>query len=331
MVDWIPTGKTAKNGGYRDLRPALSNLEEWKPVMVGMGNQCEDDGWRISGSCPSCGHKVSLVKSGCGKVECPRCFRTWARRAAERSAARVWGAKLAGVVRNVPRHFTFEVDSLDWSEAKSKALALGCTGGILVIHPWRIKKEYQAMFEIMAERCGVNRYDIVRESAIGMDALEWAPHAHVLGYGRLIDVEKGQENYLYRMIGPRYSMMDCEGTLFYLFGHTFQPEKANGKAARYFGICSPSRLKPEWTGTCTETLRCPCCNEPVLAEDGISAIWITKYASLGWHVVTPGKRRAPMKGAEIPVPMAAESFMLPVDARESRVPRKNSACPRAPA
>lgn len=263
--------------------------------MVGMGNACEQVGWLRVSACRDCGHEVRFSQSSCGRIECPRCHKTWARRCSERVGARVMGAMFAGVVKHHPRHVTFELDSLDWKEAKRKAAAIGMTGGVLVLHPWRIKKSFLAMMEIMAERCSINRYDVVRESAFGMDALEYSPHCHAVGYGRLVDIEKGSGDYLYRMIRKLNTQESVERSMGYLLGHTMIPATEKGSAVRYFGICSPQKLAPSWTGTCQAALTCPCCGGPVgqwVTKTTFEVTEITRFIALGWHVITKSDRGA---------------------------------------
>ena len=284
------------NSGQKLLTPEMAETGALR--MVGSGDECEPGGWVVSAVCPKCGHHVQLVKSGCGRVECPRCSKKWARRAAERAAARVFGAFLARASRWKPRHITFDLDEVSWDAAKKKAESLGCTGGVLVIHLWRFKPEYKAMFEIMAERTGLNRYDVAKMSAIGMDAFEWSPHCHAEAYGKFEAVEKDSGQFKYRMIRRLNSQQTAEATLLYLFGHTFIPQTKNGKCYRYFGICSPQKLKPEWTGSCLDSLKCPCCQAEMTDEESGEVILYHKYAALGWHTIKRRSREA--KGAAPP-------------------------------
>jgi hypothetical protein len=148
------------------------------------------------------------------------------------------------------------------------------------------------MFEIMAERTGKNRYDLAKESAFGMDAFRWAPHCHGMVYGKFAEVRKGSEIFEYRNIRRLNSQHGAEGTLMYLFGHTFIPLTKNGKCYRYFGICSPQKLAPSWTGTCTDSLKCPCCQAEMVEEGTISIILYKRYIALGWHIKTRRSRLA---------------------------------------
>lgn len=278
------------NSGQKLETPKI--LSEGSIFMVGSGEECEATGWVVAAHCPKCGQTVTLVKHGCGVITCPACSKKWARRAAERAAARLWGALSAKVSTWKPRHITFDLDECSWDAAKKKAAEIGCTGGVLVLHPWRLKDEYKQMFEIMSEKTGRNRYDLAKESAIGMDAFRWSPHCHAMVYGKFKDVRKGSEIFEYRMIRRLNSQHGAEGSLLYLFGHTFIPLTKNGKCYRYFGTCSPQKLKPTWTGTCSDSLKCPHCQSEMVTDDSNEIILYKRYIALGWHVVTKRDRQA---------------------------------------
>ena len=294
----LPDPACIVNSGQKLKTPKI--ILEGSVLMVGSGDECEPGGWVTTAVCPKCGHHVSLVKHGCGLISCPSCAHKWARRAAERSAARLWGAIHAGVSKWKPRHITFDLEECSWDEAKKRALEIGCTGGVLVIHPWRLKAEYKQMFELMAERTGKNRYDLAKESAYGMDAFEWSPHCHGMVFGKFQDVQKNSGVFEYRNIRRLNSQHAAEGSLMYLFGHTFQPLSKNGKCYRYFGICSPQKLKPGWTGTCTDSLKCPCCEAEMVEEGTINLILYKRYIALGWRKTTK-----PPGGTKIKIPHKA--------------------------
>jgi len=184
---------------------------------------------------------------------------------------------------------TFELDSLDWKEVKKKALAIGATGGVLVIHPYRIKPEYVQMFEIMAARCDMNRYDVARQSAYGLSAFDFSPHCHGVVYGKLVDIKKDSGEYLYRNIRRLNSQAAVERTLSYVLGHSLRPPSPRASAVRYFGSCSPQKLKAEWTGKCLVDVLCPCCGGQMIEKGAEDLMMRYRYIALGWHVVT-GKR-----------------------------------------
>lgn len=276
-------------GLYRDSVPSTYHPEDL-PKMVGMGDECElKEAWTVVGTCPECGYHVELHRNTCGQIQCPRCYRTWARRAAGRAAARVYGFFLAKGTHHKPRHIVLEGEGLDWEAYKRRLLSLGFTGGVLVLHPYRIKAEYRAMFEIMAESTGKNRYDVVRDSALGSDALEYAPHCHFVGYGRGDTVPRDSGSFVYRTLRKLPSLAAVERTLFYLLGHSLQPEPGR-HAVKYWGVCSYNRLAPSYQGWCLDNLRCDKCGATMLNQVSLEAgikevIVIKKYIALGWHTI----------------------------------------------
>ena len=289
------------------------------PVMVGSGPECDPGPWlpRVA-SCPRCGHTVTLFHSGCGHVLCPRCSKRWARRGGERAGARVYGAFLACVTKFRPRHITFELDDwaegepLDWKAIKVHAEGIGCTGGLLVVHPWRIKDELVREWEGLRDqkKTDLNRYDWVKRNH-GMAGFEWKPHVHALAYGKFADVRSGSEIFMYRNIRKLQSLRMTEGVATYLLSHTFAPQ---GKESvyRYFGICSPQRLKPEFTTCISEPMVCENCGAKMV-EEGTNSLYMTRhYLALGWHSITPvrsrGARGAPPPCAPRVEPQMPEPF-----------------------
>lgn len=262
-----------------------------------MGSECEvHESWVVKGVCPECGNHVTIYKKTCGRIECPRCFRTWARRASRRIAARVRGYFLAGGTRYPPRHVVLEGEGTDRQAYIRRLRALGFTGGAIVLHPYRIRKEYQRMFELMAAKTGRNRYDILRESAIGSDALEYAPHAHCIVYGKGNRVPRGSSKFKYRVLRVLPDLDSLERLAFYVLGHVGVPE-GNSTAYGYWGCCSTRRLKPSYEGLCQDDLRCDKCGAVMLDEDALErgfrfTIQIRKYIALGWHTIGHGPPRS---------------------------------------
>ena len=275
---------------YPDTVPKPQHPEEPVLMMVGMGPPCDLNSIPVPMICPSCKTEMEVGGTTCGHVECPKCWGTWARRGAERVAARVWGYQEAANVHHKPRHATFDLDSVDWKEAKKKAEALGFTGGVIIIHPWRLKDEFRGQMEIMAERTGKSRYEIVRESALGMDAMRYSPHAHVLCYGKGVQIEKGSSEYQYRMIRRLNSLDGLQGAVYYLLSHTFIPESPGQRTYRYFGVCLPQRLKPTWEGNASDVLRCPHCGKEMVYPGTNICKEIKKYYAMLWKIIIPIKR-----------------------------------------
>lgn len=262
--------------------------------MIGTGDQCETGGQKIPMICPSCKTEIQINTVTCGRVSCPTCWPTWARRAAERAAARVMGCREVSHTKYLPRHATFELDAVDWKEANKKALALGFTGGVIIIHPWRIRDEYKPMLAQAAEATGKSRYDLAREMMSTVDVLIFSPHAHVVCYGKGVLVEKGSTEYQYKMIRRCNNLRGVQAVIFYLLSHTFVPESPRKHVVRYFGNCSPQRLKPTWTSKRSDFIRCPHCNEPMVYPGTSECKEVSCYIAGGWHFVEPkpGRHKA---------------------------------------
>jgi ribosomal protein S27E len=273
--------------------------------MVGTGKQCDPGDWLPRKAiCPGCGHSILLYKSGCGLVECPRCSRRWARRAAERAAARTFGAFSARISKHKPRHITFEIPWWtgapdDWDKIKDYALnTVLATGGVLVVHPWRIRDDVQRLWEQERDKqhTQLGRYEWTKEK-FGMSGFEWGPHCHALAYGRFADVPEGTETFLYRNIRRVNTLSGMEGVITYLMTHTFAP-RGKEQVYRYFGICSPQKLKPTWTGEVSDPMRCEHCGK-MMVEEGTNELVMHKhYITAGWHIVTTPFRKA--RGAPPP-------------------------------
>jgi Zn-finger nucleic acid-binding protein len=285
MVDHDLRDFESQNPMYLDTVPNAKHPEEPVFSMVGTGPLCENPGLPVTMVCQKCKCEIETRSSSCGRVECPQCWGTWARRAAERAAARTWGAFEAGVSQHHPRHITFDIDTVDWKQAKQKALDFGFTGGLLVIHPWRIKPSYQAELAELAEKLNVNRYEAWRRSGLGMDALLWSPHVHAVCYGKGIPIKQGTHDYEYKMIRKLNSLDAVQGVAFYVLSHTFTPLTPNHRAYRYFGICSPQKLKPDWVGQVSDLLRCPNCGFPMVFEGSNECKEVSTYTTRGWHEV----------------------------------------------
>jgi len=260
--------------------------------MVGTGSACEPGDWMPGDAlCPACGHRIQLFRSGCGLVTCPRCSKRWARRAGERAGARVWGALFALASTWKPRHITFELpwdqgDPLDWWLVKETALTIGCTGGVLVVHPWRIEPAIEREWEALHDqkKTTENRYDYVKR-VHGSRGFRWAPHVHGIVYGKFEAIRYGQELFKYRNMRRLNSLHAAEGVLTYLFSHTFVPE-GKEKTFRYFGICSVQRLKPEWSGSVLEDMRCEKCGAKMIHADNPQEVVVHHhFIALAWHII----------------------------------------------
>ena len=293
---------------YRDNVPKGPDPVEPVLTMVGCGKKCDIPKIKTPMWCPDCGTLVTTSSSSCGRVECPDCWGTWARRATGRAAARVWAYFSAGESQHHPRHITFEVEDLTFSAAAKKAESFGFYGGLIIIHPWRIHPDFKNLAAELADNLKMNRYDALRKRGIGMEAMVWSPHAHVIAYGKGTKILKDQDEYSYKVLRKLNSHDAVKRVCYYLFSHTFVPQKKNSRVVRYFGACSPQKFAPTWTGTKSDMLRCPKCSAPVFYEGEKFGKSVSDFDSGGWHVVIkdPGGR----KEKPAPVIPACPAWML---------------------
>lgn len=270
---------------YRDNVPKGPHLEETVLHMVGTGPKCDIPKITTEMLCPDCGTHVLTSSSSCGRVECPSCWGTWARRATGRAAARIWAYFSSGESQHHPRHITFELESVAFKDAQKKAEDFGFYGGMIIIHPWRIHPDFKQKSEYLAEIHNMNRYDALRKAGYGMEALVWSPHAHAICYGKGTLQEKDQDEYTYRVLRKLNSHDAVKRVCYYLFSHTFVPQKKNSRVVRYFGSCSPQKFAPTWTGTKSDLLRCPKCSAVVVYPGETFGKSVSDFDSGGWHVV----------------------------------------------
>jgi len=270
---------------YHDNVPKGQTPESPVLRMIGTGQKCDIPKIKTEMVCPSCQTHVWTSSSTCGRVECPDCWGTWAKRATGRAAGRVWAYFTTGESQHHPRHITFEVDDLNFKSAVKKAESFGFYGGLIIIHPWRIHSDYKHLAGLLAEKTGMNRYDALRKRGMKMEPFVYSPHAHVIAYGKGTKILKDQDEYSYKILGKLNSHDAVKRVCYYLFSHTFVPPKKGSRVVRYFGTVSPQKFKPEWTGTQSDWLRCPKCSTPVTYPGTPYVKSISDFASGGWHVV----------------------------------------------
>ena len=280
-------GLVAQGGVSERVYPDSVPLDNPLGVkMVGSGARCEIEKWTVKGVCSKCGYPVELQKNTCGRIECPDCYKGWARRAADRASLRTWGYLHAlGDYRYRPWHIVLSIPGCtEWSKYKKLALDYGCTGGVMVIHPFRIIRSVARTIQDAASKEHVNRYDYVRKHGL-WQMMEYSPHAHIVGYGYLKENVPG-DDFQYRKIRVLRDRGAAERAIYYLLTHALLPSSPRGHAVRYFGVCSLSQLGVSWKGTVREPVRCQCCGSEVVYE-GSNDMILTKHCiALGWFLRT---------------------------------------------
>lgn len=214
----------------------------------------------------------------CNSWDCPTCYFYTASRAARRMEERLQGVqkaysfigkypgKIQHVVLSVPPE---EYKEFDYKKARKKAILyckqIGISGGSIVFHPFRVKREFRAplLRSLKEDNTPGGIWRAIHEDRLKLGSwLEYvffAPHFHVLGYyPKIIVQSKAFEKatgWTYKAIGvnkPR----NVYYTARYLLTHHAVLE---GHNVVYFGIASYSKTAVEIQKT-TELKKCPKCS-----------------------------------------------------------------------
>ena len=228
--------------------------------MVHCSKNSEHDHYQVGGS-------------SCGDPECPVCWSMWAHRGADRISCRVDGFKR--FARYSPRHIILSLrpDEVALDKLcdmpvgraleilkdvfRSKAAAVGVTGGALIIHLWRTNEKVPRNAE-------TKKWQWVRDQGKEKFAeyVIFEPHAHIAGYGFLKTPKKGE--FLYKNKGYLRLRDDIERWAYYALSHCpIVPGKA---AVTYFGCCSYNKLKHTWMNRLSVPVRCEVCGAPMIYE-----------------------------------------------------------------
>jgi hypothetical protein len=212
--------------------------------------------------------------TSCGRVGCPRHWRTWVHRAADRVACRVEG--YLQVNPSYPsRHIILSLDPENPFFARvekyppyiqvrklrryfvERAEELGMTGGALAIHLWRTNDKVPKLKD-------KKKWDWVRDHGDKWrDYVYFSPHAHIIGYGYLPTPKKGE--FLYKNKGKLRTREDVYRAARYALSHTSIVEYTD--AVIYFGECSYRKLKQVSAWRVPRDLACEVCGAPMTYDD----------------------------------------------------------------
>jgi len=284
---------------YLDTVPEAQSTSEEKPEMVGRGFACAGGFVTEKMVCPNGDYETDIHMNSCGRVGCPTCWPTWARRASKRGAQRVKGYYSLMRVNYRPRHATFDLVDLDPKKAKARAKELGLGDCLLVIHPWRIVGEKKSEVGRACAVKGIKRYDVVRESRNFDELTYYSPHAHVIGFGKATAIMKGSDTYEYHIISKLKSDNDVEACLYYLLSHTFIPKTKNGATYWYCGKCSPQVLKHARPVKTSEVLHCPKCHHALVYPGTNICREIKVITQVGWYFAAKKKRKPGTVGPRV--------------------------------
>ena len=227
--------------------------------------------------------------SSCGDPSCPVCWIQWAHRGADRISCRVYG--FMQFVRCPPRHIILSLDPAEYDfaaianmeqkrgleflkdEFRKLAESYGITGGALIVHLYRTTDEVPRNIP------STTKWQWVRNQGVDRfhELTNFEPHAHIAGYGYLVEPEKGE--FLYKNKGPLRTRDDVERWAYYALSHASIIEEK--QAVTYFGSCSYRKLKHTWINRCSVPCRCEICGAEMIYE-GTNEVFFIKRTLADW-------------------------------------------------
>ena len=269
-------------------------------------------------------HYKKPIKHSCDCGSCPSCWSRWGKKASKRISSRLRGyhdtvhgqSLLDGIKDQIwhkhnakyLRHIVLSPPSgiinpdMDITKIKKDgrkfASSIGITGGILIPHLYRVKREIwdtlidaaSSSTELTEQQRKVVVWDMIRTDALHLGSWDqycyWAPHFHIIGFGRLPNPRnslywKRRGNWVVKAVGTirwdrKYTGQDIEDPVeaiaFYLLSHTSIVKGRN--APSWFGICSPYNFRKEGSPVCQSyAVVCPVCESAVVIYDGSVQPW----------------------------------------------------------
>ncbi|HEX3037301.1 MAG TPA: hypothetical protein VHT73_19630, partial [Thermodesulfobacteriota bacterium] len=144
-----------------------------------------------------------------------------------------------------------------YSRAIKYAKQIGISGGGVVFHAFRIKKEYQRPIQQAIKAAGkkMGSWEGVRENVLGLpsreDYLIFSPHFHIVGYFRL----KQKSSDFYKETGWTYKNISWskgrgseeQDGVFKIFAYilTHHYHESGKQAIHYFGSASKNKVSRE--------------------------------------------------------------------------------------
>jgi len=221
--------------------------------------------WYADGFCDECG-EPHFGRSACQQRQCPNCWTTWSIQRAKKVAKRLGAARYVagnGIDRRTihatvspapgaiesPKEF-YEGIKVAYQQAKER----GIRGGICIPHAYRVRDEIKECWrEEVAEVFDGGIWNWVRENERAWaDQVRWAPHYHIIGLGRDIDVEAdGQWVFkTIRSLEPfrihqEDGYEDMIGCTRYLLSHVAYTPDEQRATLRWFGSVAASSFSTD--------------------------------------------------------------------------------------
>lgn len=291
--------------------------------------RCGD--WSRSYACSKePGHFLKTIKHSCDNPTCPICFGSWMNKAAKRISERVRGyiaaandaqtdldgAALAAWHKDNTRYLNHYILSprpgeilpdMPYNAIKQRGRAMaariGITGAVQLFHPYRIRKAlHPALVRVCRGAVHMNEEDrekkfweLVREDALHLggwrEYVEWGPHFHYIGFGRLPDRKTPEEKaaaaetlagWIVKWVRHveterHFTGQEIEDPIAalaaYLLSHAGYQE--GRKIPSWLGVLGPNELKkkgdPEQL---SHAVVCPVCGAPVVMGEESYGAWM---------------------------------------------------------
>jgi hypothetical protein len=286
--------------------------------------------WSKSYACSSvASHFIKTIKHSCDNPTCPICYESWMNKAAKRISERIRGyidaanggqvdlegLALAGWHKENTRYLNHYILSprpgeitpdIPYNEIKQRGRAMaariGITGGVQLFHPFRIKKDIvKSLVRVCRGAVHMNEeekekkfWKLVREDVLKLGSwleyVDWSPHFHYIGFGRLPDqhTPEQKEEVRHTLAGwvvKWVRHVDTERTFngqmiedpiaalaAYLLSHAGYQE--GRKIPSWLGVLGPNQLRK--TGSpdrLSHAVVCPVCGAPVVMGEELYGAW----------------------------------------------------------
>jgi hypothetical protein len=345
----VPSGRDAGAGGSDQQNPlhisalGTNEIHDVEFLITGGGVVTDPifcGTWSRTYACsqdPK--HFMRSVKHHCDNPSCPECMPSWSNKAARRIAERIRGYIECA---NNDQSMLDEDDFMAsiWHKDNTRylnhyimscrpemvnprtpfnaikqmgrqtAARAGITGGVMIFHPYRIKKALQTKLKYVCRSvCRMNEEDrekkfweLVREDVLKLGGwrayIEWGPHFHVIGFGKLPEQKTPEQKeavketmggwivlWIRHVQTERYfNGQDVEDPIAslaaYILSHAGY--QAGRKIPSWLGVCGPNRLKkagaPEHK---SEAVVCPKCGSPVVLGSEVQGNFVPDYDECG--------------------------------------------------
>jgi hypothetical protein len=237
---------------------------------------------RFTEICPGhSDHPVHVNKHRCHRAACPVCWSAWAYRQSKEAQQRLDDSRPVLNHDYKARHVSLSFGDCPYTEGSKEAKewlfkcgrkaveVLGIVGCLVIPHPYRIKSEYKNFVNLaVLKEKNTNRYAWVMKQPNWHDYIEFSPHLHLVGFGKLMNFTTfhHKTGWVYKNHDHKQDLGregdDLSRTIYYLLSHAWARDNKN--VLRYWGDLSNKRLTRDKIETIKEAVLCPVCKTHML-------------------------------------------------------------------